>query len=400
MEIQLKPYFAFCAESSDVLRRLFEEREGMREAALLSTIAANLPGRDPERALVDMRDRWRLVEPRDDDAGRFRLTGATRRFLAGLLRRDDLMAPSQIHAAVEDMRRRLSHARDAIADARLGDPVAELIEIGTMLSEMRSDTGRLREAVLNRVGEIRTSAGTGIRIFPVITDLWDNYCRPLMGLVSDDGDIDRTLSGMSVDLTAMLDAAEAGTELADACHDLRDDVVATRRRTLSDFQAAYREVLPLYEGGRRAARVSKGAEILIERLRRHGLDGVPFAEMLPVGGFRFNGPFRNQAAEAAMATAIAHREAPPVQVVGTAPRRVRPFDRRSVCRDVVAMLPTRDLVATIISASNDGSLSDILGVYGGLIQQARHAWWRTGRRSYEHGGRRFDAPVVAMERAP
>ena len=399
MEIQLKPYFAFCAEHSDVLRRLFDEREGMGEASLIAAIRVQAPGKDAERVLVDMRDRWRLIEQREDDATRFRLTGANRRYLAGLLKRDDLIAPGQIHAAVMDMRRRMNHAQEAVANPNLSDAVGEMIEIAAMLSEMRADTGRLREAVLNRVGEVRTGHQPGMRIFPVITDLWENYCRPLMHMVSDVGDIDRTLGGMEVDLTVIIESATPGSEIADVAHDLRSDVVATRRRALADFQTAYREVLPLYESGKRTLRVSQGAEILIERLRRHGITGIPFATLIPVGGFRFNGPFRDEIAENAIVTALTYRERAPVQMLQDTQQVKIPFDRRTAYKAVSDLLPTKDLMASIISISERGELADILSVYGGLMQQHKHPWRQTGRQSYAHAGRAFDAPIIAMERA-
>lgn len=84
MEIQLKPYFEFCTEHSAVLRRLFDEWKGMTETDLLALIRATVAGRDAQEVLVEMRDRWRLIEARDDDATRFRLTSPNRRFLGDL----------------------------------------------------------------------------------------------------------------------------------------------------------------------------------------------------------------------------------------------------------------------------------------------------------------------------
>lgn len=398
MELQLKPYFAFCSEYHDVLRKLFDATAGLTDAGLRTAIASASRGapNDVDAVRQRMQD-WRLIEQRAGDEDRWQMTAANRQHLAHVLHLDELQTPEVMVAMAVELRRRITLVIEDCHSGRERDAIIEMHAIERRVDEMRESVRRLHSAITVEAHRLRVGDVQADRRFALICDLWDHFIDPLYQHVSQNGGIESVLVSVEADLTALIEGLPNAGEQAEEAHHLRACVGRARREALRRFTDAHAEVMPLYKEHRQRQRVTKGVEILVERLCRHGVVSLDLGKTLPIAAFRFNHLIDPARAMGVVDDVLTHRQNPPqpimppvMPVASTARRRIDPGSLSD-------MVPTGDLMASAIAAGG-GDIGDTLSIYGHFLQSRGLRRHFNGQRGYDAGNDTLEAPVVSVER--
>ena len=396
MQIQLRPYYAFCAEFESVLRRLFDARDGLSESMMLISIAASTQ-RSPEDVLRDMEERYRLVERHAADSSRFQLTSANRIHLAHVLDMDSLQAAGVTVEIVRGVSRNARLLGDLIPD-RIDEAIEKIGEITHALGELRGATRRLHGAIHKEAHRLRTDEVPTQRRFRTIGELWDGHIMPLYLHVQPEGEIERTLGELIADMTLHVDALPEGSELHDACHTLRAEAGRARREALERFTSVHAEVLPLHQARSRHLLIEQGVEILLERVRRHGSKGADLDTLLPLTAFRFGILFEDVEIVERLSAVIEHRPKPTRAILPPGPPPTPPFDRIAALDVMRASLPLDDLLQTAIEQTRDRPISDTLALYAGILRDPEVVRTYGERRTYQHPGGDLNAAIVSVSR--
>jgi len=389
----IKAFFRLAHENFDTLEVLFNTRGGMREAELRSHLDENSIQTASTGHVFQQLKAHRLIEPLPEESATFELTSQVRDLFRTYRRKQALSTPKAIQPYLDRLQE-LTKRLGRYAKQSSGSKVQRVVKpINTEIENIRTLSRSNREAVLNRVTELRAGMTTrSVRErFTTINELLEDYVTPLQEIVQNRGAFERLFSQLKTRLeeakAVFVDDPSLARDLKSAKARLR----RVRQSVVENFETARRETMRLYEQQKVSSDILEGASCLLNRVHHEGPESLDLIDEMQLGSFTMRTVFRNEGLRAYLHE-MAGYEPPdpdPIQEPTTvqAPSLI---DKESLVDMARSACPISDALGWLIDTLEQASPRRVLRSYRYLIQSSvLNTTFGGARREYD-----FDTTVL------
>ncbi len=395
----IKTFFRLAHQHFETLEALFDARKGMRETELRSRLGNDSPHTASAGHVFRQFQTHRLIEPRPEETASFELTPPVRQLFREFRRKQKLSTPKAIQAyldRLEELMERLDHR----TEESNGPGVERVLEhIDTEIENIRTLSRSNREAVLNRVTELRaeTMSHSVRERFAMINELLDDYVTPLQNIVQSRGPFEKRFSQLRVMLGEAQTAFSDEPSLVQDLKSTRARLRRVRRTVLENFEAARRETTRLYEQHETNSDILEGASSLLNRVHHEGADSLKLIEEMELASFRMRTVFREEGLSSYLHDMAGYEPPDPEPIQEPSSSRVPSvLDREELISDAHATCPIPDAMAWLIDERDAGPLRT-LRAYRYLLQsETLSATFGDTRREYDFGDTVLSAVPVRI----
>lgn len=395
----IRTFFRLAHQHFETLEALFNARKGMREAELRSRLDDNSSHTASAGHIFRQFQAHRLIEPRPEETASFELTPPVRQLFRKFLRKQKLSTPKAIQAyldRLEELMERLDH-RTEESD---GPGVERVLErIDTEIENIRTLSRSNREAVLNRVTELRaeTTSHSVRERFTMISELLDDYVTPLQDIVHSHGPFEKLFSQLR---TMLGEAQTVFTDDPSLARDLKSTKARlrrVRRTVLENFEAARRETTRLYEQHETNSDILEGASSLLNRVHHEGAGALKLVEEMKLASFTMRTVFQEEGLSSYLHDMAGYEPPEPEPIQEPSSSHSPPvLDRDELISDARLACPISDAMAWLLDVRDDAPRRT-LRAYRYLLQSAKlSATFGHTRKEYDLGDTILSAVPVQI----
>ena len=388
--IHPQTYFRFAAEHHELLKALYEQRDGITEAEAMRCIRRFAGSGAPSAfyMLERLRDLG-FIEPAPHASAQYELARPFAELMGHLLREYRLTSIEVIRGYFTAMDHMATALLEAVQEQNGEQAVRTLHEAADHVERMRTDSHCNREKVIHESMRLKANREhlPPRRRFALINHLWTRYLVPLRDMIDTQKAMDASLDGMERALEEAAVGFQQDGAVAAVVEASHARIRRLRRDVMADFRESMREIAPLYEALRRENVLARGASHALEQMGRTGLGRLHLPHRLGISNWRQQGAFSDGALRAYL---LALSDYTPVRPAAIAEPTPTVSDRHRTLEAFEAMvqqaLPIDDALAWLLETFDDLSLNQILRLYGRLHagQMARPAF-AADERAYPAG---------------
>ena len=396
----IRTFFRLAHQHFETLEALFNARRGMREAELRSRLDDNSSHTASAGHIFRQFQAHRLIEPRPAETASFELTPPVRQLFREFLRKQKLSTPKAIRTyldRLEELMGRLNHR----TEGSNGSGVERVLEhIDTEIENIRTLSRSNREAVLNRVTELRaTTTSHSVRErFAIISELLDDYVTPLQDIVHSQGPFKQLFSQLRTMLGEAQTVFADDPSLARGLKSTTARLRRVRRTVLENFEAARRETTRLYEQHETNSDILEGASSLLNRVHHEGAGSLSLVDEMKLASFTMRTVFQEEGLSSYLHDMAGYESPDPEAIQVPSSSHSPPvLDRDELIADAHRACPIPDAMAWLIDVRDDPP-RHTLRAYRYLLQSAKlSATFRHTRKEYDLGDTILSAvPVHVM----
>jgi hypothetical protein len=368
--IHPQTFFRFAAEHHELLKALYEKRDGITETEAMQCIRRFATEGAPGAFYV--LDRLRelgFVEPAPHASAQYELSRPFAELMGHLLREYRLTSIEVIRSYFTAMDHMTTELDESVRDENGEAAVRTLQEAADHIERMRSDSRRNREKVVSESMRLKSNREhlPPRQRYAIINRLWTRYLVPLRDMIDTQKAMDASLDGMERVLTEAADCFQRDGAVHMVVESSHARVRRLRRDVMADFRESMREIAPLYEELRRENVLARGASHALERLGRNGMASLSLPERLAISNWRQVGLFSDGSLRAYLLALSDYTPARPAAIgdpVATLRSEHVPIDEFDVA--VRRALPIEDALAWLFTTYTDLPLHQLLRLYGRL----------------------------------
>lgn len=394
-------FLRFAANNYDLLVRLLEAGEPT-EGELLQLAQQHLTDEEADAGkLVDQLLKLGFLDQLHE-SDRYEVPQPIERFFRYLQREHHLTSPVQIRNYAEqlaDLEQELLRAVARLADSEIRILLPELAE---RIELIRHDVSGNKEAITDEV--IRFRANREERPlrerYAKVVRLWERYLTPMQSLLDTEQLMEQQLNSLERSLAAAEAALAAEVPaLAAEVRSVLMRLYRMRRQIVADFRESMLELQPLYQKALRESRTARGASLLLERIRREGLNKLALDQALRVPVNRHEGLFSDLAAKAHLYDLASMQPHEDVVLEQDDASEAAATPRIDITQLLDDMLETRpaDTLAWLTQhiSAQGGGIRDLLIAYGRTVRRLPTAA-QAQRREYAFGEYLLTAQVRTL----
>ncbi len=366
--INPQTFFRFAADHHELLVELYQQRDGITEAALLQLVRRF--GGEASPSAIYMVDRLRelgFIDYAPHATAQYEMTRPFAELMGSLLREYRLTSVEVIRGYFTAMDNMAVEIGLAINEKNGDMMVRALNDAAEHVERMRHDSRRNRDEIIATAMRVKSNKDRmpPMRRYEIINRLWKRYLVPLRDMIDTQKAMDSSLDRME----RVIEEAELCFQIDGAVTPIigmgRARVRRMRRDVVLDFRESIREIAPLYEELRRENSLARGASHALTSLGKRGLTRMNLSRQLLICNWQQQGLFSDSALEGYLLTL--HDYVPgrprPIQqgMAETAQEHVRlnEFDSQ-----VAAALPIPDALIWLSKCYPEVTLNTMLRLYG------------------------------------
>lgn len=391
-------FFRFAADHHALLVELYQRRDGLTEAELLSIIRRfGGEGSPSAHYMVERLRDLGFIDYAPHATAQYEMTRPFAELMSSLLREYRLTSVEVIRGYFTAMDSMAAEMEQAIG-AQNGDlMVRALSDTAEHVERMRHDSRRNRDEVIATAMRVKSNQDrmSPSRRYEMINRLWTRYLVPLRDMIDTRKAMDASLDRMERVLDDATVCFRMDGAVSPAIDMGRARVQRLRRDVVLDFRESIREIAPLYEELRRENSLARGASYALSSIEKQGLTRLRLPQRLGICNWQQHGLFSDTALEAYV-----------LGLQGYVPRRPLPIqsDSTETAREhirldefdalVEAALPIADALAWLEQDFATGPLHVLLRLYGRL-----HSG-RYGRVAFGAEPKEYALPDVTLTAVP
>lgn len=397
----IKAFFRLAHKHFDTLEALFDSRRGMRETELRAHLDEHSSHTASAGYVFRQFQAHRLIEPMPEETASFELTPQVRDLFQTFRRKQALSTPNAIKPYLDRLQE-LTERLDQHTDQSSGTGVQRVLEpINTEIENIRTLSRSNREAVLNRVTELRAGTTTqSVRErFETINKLLEDYVTPLQDIVQNQGAFERLFSQLS----AMLEEAESVfTDDPSLTRDLKSTAARLRRvrqSVVENFEVARREAMRLYEQQKVNNDILQGASSLLNRVHHEGPESLDLIDEMKLGSFTMRTVFQDEGLRAYLHKMVDYEPPDPDPIQEpSALEAPSLLDKETLVDTARSACPIPDAMGWLVETLEQDSPRRALRAYRYLLQSpALDTTFGEGRREYDLGETVLTAVPVQVD---
>jgi len=292
----IKAFFRLAHQHFDALEALFNAREGMREAELRSRLDDDSPHTASAGHVFRELQANRLIEPRPAETASFELTPTVRDLFREFRRKQKLSTPNVIKTYLDRLEELMERLEDRVGQPTDAGVRRVLEDIDTEIEQIRTLSRSNREAVLNRVTELRaeTRSNSVRERFRMINELLEDYVTPLKNIVQNRGAFETLFSELRTALSEAQASFSDNPSMARTLASTDARLQRVRRAVLDNFEAARQEITRLYEQHETNSEILKGASSLLNRVHHEGAGALELTDKMKLASFTMRTVFQDE----------------------------------------------------------------------------------------------------------
>jgi len=396
----IKAFFRLAAQHFDALEALFNTREGMRETELRAHLDDGSSHTASSGHVFRQLQAHRLIEPRPEETASFELTPPVRDLFREFRRKQKLSTPKAIQAYLNRLEELMERLEDRVGRSARAGVKRVLENIDTEIEKIRTLSRSNREAVLNRVTELRAEArADSVRErFRMINELLEDYVTPLKNIVQNRGAFETLFSDLRTALSEAQTAFSDDPLMASAFTSTKARLQRVRRAVLENFEAARRETTRLYEQNETDSEILKGASCLLNRVHHEGPNSLNLTSEMKLASFTMRTVFEDEGLSAYLHKMVGYETPDPDPIQKLPSSKAPPvLDREELIADARRASPIPDAMDWLIGALDRGEPRRTLRAYRYLLQSPQFSTtFQDVRKEYDLGDVLLSAAPVHM----
>lgn len=395
-------FFRFAAEHHELLMDLYQQRDGIPEAALLQLIRRHSEVDSPSSSyMVDRLHELGFIDYAPHATARYEMTRPFAELMASLLREYRLTSVEVIRGYFTAMDNYSGEIRKAVQNGNDDLLLRALREMADHVEQMRQDSRRNRDGVVATVMRVKSHKErmSATKRYEIINRLWERYIVPLRDMIDTEKAMDESLDRMEMVLVEASETYRDDGALEPRIEQGRARVRRLRREVSDDFRETIREISPLYEELRRDNMLASGASRALERISQNGLGSLKVPESMQICNWQPRNLLSDSALEAYLHALHGYEPTrpPPLREVEQ-PTRGEHIRRDRFDRAVAEALPLDDALAWLAESYSEVSLNTILRLYGRLHSgQCGPVQFGSEKADYEFGDAVLSAHPMRVE---
>ena len=396
----IKAFFRLAHQHFDVLEALFNSKEGMRETKLRSRLDDGSPHTASAGHVFRELQAHNLIEPRPAETASFELKPPVRDLFRTFRRRQKLSAPKAIQAYLDRLEELMERLKSRVEQSTQASVERVLEDIDTEIEQIRTLSRSNREAVLNRVTELRaeTRSDSVRERFRMINELLEDYVTPLKNIVQNRGAFETLFSELRTALSEAQATFSNAPSTARAFTSTKARLQRVRRAVLNNFDAAREEITRLYEQHEASSEILKGASSLLSRVHHESADSLNLTGELKLASFTMRTVFQDEGLSSYLHKMAGYEPPDPEPIQKPSSAEAPPvLNRETLIADARRSCPIPDAMDWLIDVLDEGELRRTLRAYRYLLQSPRlGTTFQEDRKTYDLGDATVSATPVQV----
>lgn len=396
----IKAFFRLAHQHFDALEALFNSKEGMREAELRSRLDDDSPHTASAGHVFRELQAHNLIEPRPAETASFELKPRVQDLFRTFRRKQKLSAPKAIHAYLDRLEELMERLRSRVEQSTQASVERVLEDIDTEIEQIRTLSRSNREAVLNRVTELRaeTRSDSVRERFRMINELLEDYVTPLKNIVQNRGAFETLFSELRTALSEAQATFSDAPATTRAFISTKARLQRVRRAVLNNFEAAREEITRLYEQHEASSEILKGASSLLSRVHHEDADSLNLTGELKLASFTMRTVFQNEGLSSYLHKMAGYEPPDPEPIQKPSSADAPPvLNRETLIADARRSCPIPDAMDWLIGVLDEGEPRRTLRAYRYLLQRPRlGTTFQEDRKTYDLGGATVSATPVQV----
>lgn len=397
----IRAFFRLAHQHFGTLETLFNARGGVREAELRSHLDESSSHTASASYVFQQLQSHRLIEPLPEETASFELTPQVRDLFRTFRREQALSTPRAIQPyldRLQELSARLRHHTEQTS----GTGVHRGLElIDTEIEKIRTLSRSNREAVLNRVTELRAGTAThSVRErFAIINNLLEDYVTPLQNIIQSRGAFEQLFSQLR---TTLGEARSVFTDDPSLARDLKSTRARLRRvrqSVVENFEVTRREAMRLYEQQKVNSDILEGASSLLNRVHHEGPESLGLVDEMKLGSFTMRTVFQNEGLRAYLHKMVGYEPPDPDPIQEpTAMQAPSLLAKEALVTEARSACPIPDAMGWLVETLEQASPPRALRAYRYLLQSpVLNTTFRGARREYDFGATVLTAVPVQVD---
>ncbi|WP_157621413.1 hypothetical protein [Salisaeta longa] len=376
-----------------VLQAVHDAPHGMREADIRAHVRDELAGASaapaPSYVFQQLRTH-RLIQPLPEKSAFYELTPLIQKPLRNFQHEQSLITPKVIRAHLEQIGTDRSRLLQCGKQASQEGANRALERINTELEEIRMRSQTNREAILHRVTTLRAATSdTSIQErFAAVLEMMEDHIRPLEEIVRTNGLAETHFARLRKTLERVQRAFDSAPAVQRELKSTSARLRRVRRDVLRNFEAARKEVLPLFDEQRRDSMLVRGASQLLKTVHHEGPDALQLPKQIRLLRFNIRTVLDDDAMRGFLLDMRAYTPAPPAPISQPSAHNL-PVDvpnRNHVLARTRQSSPIHDVMAWLVQRYAAAPTRHLLAAYRYVLEAPDlHVSFRGPPRSYTHG---------------
>jgi hypothetical protein len=396
----IKAFFRLAHQHFDALEALFNAGEGLRETELRPLLDDGSPHTASAGHVFRELQSHRLIEPRPEETASFELTQPVRGLFREFRRKQKLSTPKAIKAYLDRLEELMERLEERVGQSARAGVGRVLEDIDTEIEKIRTLSRSNREAVLNRVTELRaeTRSDSVRERFRMINELLEDYVTPLKNIVQNRGAFETLFSDLKTALSEAQTAFSDDPTMARAFTSTKARLQRVRKAVLENFEAARQETTRLYEQHETNSEILKGASSLLNRVHHEDAGVLDFTSKMKLASFTMRTVFQDEGLSPYLHEMSGYEPPDPAPIQEPSSAGAPPvLDREALIADAHRACPIPDAMRWLVGAFDEGGLRRTLRAYRYLLQSPElSATFQDNRKEYDLGDTMLSATPVQM----
>jgi len=396
----IKAFFRLAHQHFDALEALFNAREGMREAELRSRLDDDSPHTASAGHVFRELQANRLIEPRPAETASFELTPTVRDLFREFRRKQKLSTPNVIKTYLDRLEELMERLENRVGQPTDAGVRRVLEDIDAEIEQIRTLSRSNREAVLNRVTELRaeTQSASVRERFRMINELLEDYVTPLKNIVQNRGAFETLFSELRTALSEAQASFSDNPSMARTLASTDARLQRVRIAVLDNFEAARQEITRLYEQHETNSEILKGASSLLNRVHHEGTGALELTDKMKLGSFTMRTVFQDEGLSSYLHEMAGYEPPDPKPIQKPSAAEAPPvLDRETLIKDARRSCPIPDALDWILGALKGEKPRRTLRAYRYLLQSPRlGTTFQEGRKTYDLGDKTVSATPVQV----
>jgi hypothetical protein len=386
----IKAFFRLAHQHFDALEALFNTRKGgLRETELRSLLDDGSPHTASAGHVFRELQSHRLIEPRPEETASFELTPSVRDLFREFRRKQKLSTPEAIQAYLDRLEELMERLEDRVGQSGRAGVERVLEDIDTEIEKIRTLSRSKREAVLNRVTELRaeTRSDSVRERFRMINELLEDYVTPLKNIVQNRGAFETLFSDLRTALSEAQTTFSDDPSMARAFTSTKARLQRVRRSVLENFEAARQETTRLYEQHETNSEILKGASSLLNRVHHEDAGALDLTGEMKLASFTMRTVFQDEGLSSYLHKMSGYEppDPDPIQEPSSSGAPLV-IDRETLIADARRACPIPDAMSWLVGALDGSEPRRTLRAYRYLLQSPQlSATFRDERKEYDLG---------------
>ncbi len=396
----IKAFFRLAHQHFDALEALFNSREGMRETELRSRLDDGSHHTASSGHVFRELQAHRLIEPRPEETASFELTPPVRDLFREFRRKQKLSTPKAIQAYLDRLEELMERLEDRVEQSARAGVGRVLEDIDTEIEKIRTLSRSNREAVLNRVTELRaeTHSDSVRERFRMINELLEDYVTPLKNIVQNRGAFETLFSELRAALSEAQTSFSDDAPMVRAFTSTKARLQRVRRAVLENFEAARQETTRLYEQHETNSDMLEGASSLLSRIHHQGPGALNLPNEMKLASFTMRTVFQDEGLSSYLHEMVGYEPPDPEPIQEPSSSPAPPvLDRQELIADVRRACPIPDAMDWLIGALDESAPRRTLRAYRYLLQSSKlSSTFQDTRKEYDLGDTMLSATPVQV----